>query len=97
MEPNIETPRGITEHHHHHPEPQTVEIHVNRRPVHLKGHRHTGLQIKEAAIAQDVKIELDFLLYLLRPHHPNQQIADGEEVHITDESRFHAIADDDNS
>lgn len=99
MEPNLHTPEGAEHHHHLHPEHhlQPVHFHVNGRPVHLKGHNHTGLQIKEAAIAQHVKIELDFLLYLLRPHHPNQQITDGEEVHITDETRFHAIADDDNS
>jgi thioredoxin reductase len=100
MEPNLQTPQGTEHHHHLHPEHRhlvEVHFHVNDRPVHLKGHRHTGLQIKEAAIAQHVKIQVDFLLYLVRHHHPNQPIADDEEVHITDESRFHAIADDDNS
>jgi hypothetical protein len=63
----------------------------------MMGHRHTGLEIKQAAIAQGVKIEIDFLLYLLRHHEPNKPIADDEEVTITEESRFHAIADDDNS
>ena len=76
---------------------QEIEIHVNERPVHMIGHRHTGLEIKEAAIAQGVKIERDFLLYLVRDHQPNKQIEDEEEVTITDKSRFHAIADDDNS
>jgi len=86
--------------HHHphpHPHPVTVEFHVNEKPVRIEGHRHNGLQIKEAAKAQGVKIELDFLLYLLRHHQPNKLITDGEEVDITHESRFHAIADDDNS
>ena len=82
---------------HHHEPHARVEIHVNEKPVHLVGHRHTGLEIKKAAIAQHVKIEPDFLLYLLRHGEPNQPIADDEEVHVTDESRFHAIADDDNS
>lgn len=83
----------------HHPAQhiQEIEIHVNERPVHMSGHRHTGLEIKEAAIAQDVKIERDFLLYLVRDHQPNKQMEDDEEVTITDKSRFHAIADDDNS
>lgn len=84
------------EHHHHEPHPR-VEIHVNNKPVRLIGHRHTGLEIKQAAIAQHVKIELDFLLYLLRHGEPNKLVADEKEVHVTDESRFHAIADDDNS
>lgn len=100
MEPELQTPHEHSEHHpHHHPthHPEPVRIHVNEKPVHLKGHHHTGLQIKEAAKAQEVKIELDFLLYLLRYHQPNKPIGDHEEVHINDESRFHAIADDDNS
>ena len=98
MEPNMQT-HHAPEQHHHHTEPslQVVEIHVNERPVHMKGHHHTGLQIKEAAIAQHVKIKLDFVLYLLRHHQPNKPVADDEEVTITHESRFHAIADDDNS
>lgn len=74
-----------------------VEIHVNEKPVVMLGHRHTGLEIKEAAIAQHVKIQIDFLLYLLQPNKPNKLIADDDEVTITKESRFHAIADDDNS
>jgi hypothetical protein len=82
---------------HHHEPHARVEIHVNEKPVHLVGDRHTGLEIKKEAIAQHVKIELDFLLYLLRHGEPNKPIDDDEEVHVTDESRFHAIADDDNS
>lgn len=99
MEPTLQAHPEHREHYHHHPTPhlEPVRIHVNEKPVHLHGHRHTGLQIKEAARAQDVKIELDFLLYLLRHHQPNKPIGDDEEVHITHESRFHAIADDDNS
>lgn len=81
---------------HHEPRPR-VDIHVNTKAVRLTGHHPTGLEIKKAAIAQHVKIELDFLLYLLRHGEPNKLIADDEEVHVTDESRFHAIADDDNS
>ena len=85
------------EHHHPHPHPEAVEIHVNEKPVHVIGHRHTGLQIKEASIAQHVKIKLDFLLFLERHHQPNRPIGDDEEVTVTHESRFNAIADDDNS
>jgi len=84
-------------HPHPHPHPETVEFHVNEKPVRMDGHLHTGLQIKQAAKAQGVKIELDFLLYLVRHHQPNKLIPDGEDVHVTHESRFHAIADDDNS
>ena len=47
MEPNLQTPEGAVHHHHLHPEhhPEEVRIHLNDRPVELKGHRHTGLQI----------------------------------------------------
>jgi hypothetical protein len=100
MEPEQQTTHERSElHHHHHPthHPEPVKIHVNEKPVRLKGHHHSGLQIKETAREQRVKIELDFLLYLLRQHQPNKPIGDHEEVYISDESRFHAIADDDNS
>lgn len=76
---------------------ETVTVHVNERPVRLEGHRHTGLEIKEAAIAQQVKIELDFLLYLEGPEGQARHIADDEEVTITDKSHFAAVPDDDNS
>ena len=76
---------------------QAVEIHVNEKPVRMIGHQHNGFEIKEAAIEQHVKIQRDFLLYLLRHHQPNLPIGDDEGVTLTHESRFHAIADDDNS
>jgi hypothetical protein len=91
------SPEEQGHHPQHHPSLKTVEFHVNEKPVRMEGHLHTGLQIKVAAKDQGVKIELDFLLYLLRHHQPNKLITDGEEVHLTHESRFHAIADDDNS
>jgi len=96
----MQAPPETTEHAqpapHPQPHPEGVEIHVNEQPVHLVGHRHTGLQIKEAAIGQGVKIELDFLLYLER-HETNKPIDDDQEVTVTDHSRFEAISDDDNS
>ena len=76
---------------------ETVELHVNEKPVIMQGHQQTGLAIKEAAIAQLVKIQIDFLLYKLQPHNPNKLIADNDETTITKGSCFHAIADDDNS
>lgn len=92
------------QHHDQHRDPhhvdhdvQHLEIHVNKKPVKMIGHRHTGLEIKKAAIDQHVKIKLDFLLYLVREHQPNKEIGDNEPITITNESHFHAIADDDNS
>ena len=77
--------------------PHVITIHVNTKPVVMTGSRHTGLEIKQAAIAQKVKIDVSFLLYLIRQHQPNKLIEDGETVTITDHSEFHAVADDDNS
>ena len=78
-------------------EAQEIEILVNERPVKLIGHRHTGLEIKQAAIAQGVPIGLDFVLSI--EHGPRQTkiIEDGEMVTITRHSRFVVIPDDDNS
>ena len=39
-----------------------VDIVVNRQPVRIEGPKATGLQIKEAAIAQGVKIQVSFQL-----------------------------------
>ena len=45
-------------------EQSSFTVTVNNRPVILTSHRVTGLAIKEAAIAQGVQIEPDFLLTL---------------------------------
>lgn len=94
-----QAPHEVIEHpgHHPHPHPDEVEIHVNERPVHMTGHRHTGLEIKQAAIAQHVRIELDFLLYLEGPEGQAKHIDDGEVVTLTDKTHFAAVPDDDNS
>jgi hypothetical protein len=63
----------------------------------MHGHRHTGLEIKEAAIEQHVKIELDFLLYLEGPEGQAKHIDGDEEVTITEKTHFAAVPDDDNS
>ena len=71
-----------------HPHLTEVEFHINKKPVRMNGHRHTGIEIKDAAIAQHVKIQRDFLLYLEHPHQPNQPIGDDEEVAITEAQPF---------
>jgi hypothetical protein len=77
--------------------PQT-EIHVNNKPVLVDGPRLTGLEIKQAAIAQNVAIELDFLLSEDGEHgKPGQNIGDGDVVTVNKHSRFTAVAPDDNS
>ena len=76
----------------------TVTVTVNRKPVTLEKHRVTGMEIKEAAIAQGIEIELDFLLTLEASEgHPARVIADDEEITITKHSVFRANDGDDDS
>jgi hypothetical protein len=79
------------------PELVTITIQVNEQPVRLEGRRHTGLEIKQAAIAQGVRIQLDFVLLEELPHHRTKEIKDSESVELTDHSRFQAIPNDDQS
>ena len=96
---SVQKPETVGRREDLHPDahPHVITIHVNTKPVRMTGPRHTGLEIKQAAIDQEVKIDVSFLLYLIRHHQPNKLIEDGETVTITDQSEFHAVADDDNS
>jgi hypothetical protein len=74
-----------------------VTVHVNERPVHLPGHHVAGLEIKQAAIAQSVPIQLDFILVEELGHDRTKPITDAKHVHVTHHSRFLANDGDDNS
>jgi hypothetical protein len=74
-----------------------IEVHMNEKPVIFMGHRQTGLQIKEAAIAEGVAIESDFVLSIELGHGCTKLVGDHEEISISSHSRFVAIPDDDNS
>lgn len=75
----------------------TVEIKVNKKPVHIRGPRVTGLQIKEAAKTQGVAIELDFVLSEIQHSGETKVVGDRDTVTVTKHSKFTAVADDDNS
>lgn len=72
-------------------------IAVNKKPVPMTDHRVSGLQVKEAAIAAGVDIELDFQLSIRRPDGRLEVIDDNEKVAINKDSHFRAVAPDDNS
>lgn len=74
-----------------------VVITVNEKPVPISGPRVTGLQIKEAAIAAGVSIGLDFQLSEELPNGRMRIVGDGDVVTVNKNSRFDAIAGDDNS
>lgn len=83
----------------HDPKPQLhdVTIRVNETPVTLPGPKATGAEIKRAAIAQGVQMDLDFILQEERANGTTQQIGDEDIVTINKNSEFIAIAPDDNS
>jgi hypothetical protein len=75
-----------------------VEIEVNNTTVEIDGPTATGLQIKEAAIAQHVaNIEITFLLSKVIGEHKTEGVGDNEVVHLHKGEKFTAVADDDNS
>jgi hypothetical protein len=74
-----------------------VDIVVNRQPVRIEGPKATGLQIKEAAIAQGVKIQVSFQLSEKLGDHKTKVIGDTDTVTLHEGAVFAAVADDDNS
>lgn len=74
-----------------------AQVTVNGKPVILHEHRMTGLQIKEAAIAQKVSIEVGFILQEELPNGHHRIIGDQDVVQIHNHQRFTAIPNDDNS
>jgi len=77
--------------------PRQVDILVNERRVKIDGPRASGLQIKQAAVVQDVPIKLDFVLSEELGERKSRVIGDDVEVAVGDHSRFIAVAPDDNS
>lgn len=79
-------------------EGRTVAVTVNNKRVALPGHRVTGLEVKQAAIAQGVEIELDFILTLeARDGVPARTVDDNDTITVTDHAEFTANDGDDDS
>jgi len=76
---------------------RTIEIIVNNRRVQVEDKRLTGLEIKEAAIAQGVLIQLDFILSEHRGQGGTRVVGDTDEVKVHKHAKFTAVAGDDNS
>lgn len=74
-----------------------LRVVVNRKhEVIIQGRRQTGASIKEAAIAQGVPIQMDFLLS--RQDGPKfSLVADEEHILVRDGDQFRAVDGDDNS
>ena len=76
---------------------KTVTIEVNDHKVDMPAGPATGLEIKQAAIKQDVHIELNFVLQMQLPNGSSKMIGDDDKVQLTEHLTFTAIAPDDNS
>jgi hypothetical protein len=74
-----------------------VAIVVNTKAVQIPGPTATGLQIKEAAIADGVQIQLSFQLSEKTGERKTKVIGDTDTVHLHEGQVFTAVADDDNS
>jgi hypothetical protein len=75
-----------------------VTVKVNGDPVELPAHRVSGLEIKEAAIAQGVPIKLDFeLTWEAHDKKPEQNVTDDEKITVTKHSEFTAVDNEEDS
>jgi predicted nuclease with TOPRIM domain len=75
-----------------------IEVLVNDKyKVILLGKNHTGLSVKQAAIAQHVPIQLDFVLSIELGGGKTEIIGNDQPIKVKKGDRFLAIPDDDNS
>lgn len=76
---------------------ETVTIKVNNHEVRMPAGPTTGLDIKNAAIDQDVNIQPDFVLQVQLPNGSSKVVGDGDKVPLAEHLNSTAIAPDDNS
>lgn len=79
------------------PKPSKIVIEVNGKPVKMEEKEATGLEIKQAAIAQGVNIQPNFVLQQELPNGSGKIVGDQDKVHLSKGMSFTAIAPDDNS
>jgi hypothetical protein len=77
--------------------PRLVEVSVNGKSVQIQGPKATGLAIKEAAVAQGVPIQVDFVLSEIVGRSKRKVVGDTDSVAVNKNSEFIAVAPDDNS
>lgn len=78
-------------------EPKTITIEVNSYKVKMLEGPVTGLEIKEAAIKQNVEIQPNFVLHEELPNGTGKIIGDDDKIQLRDYLSFTAITPDDNS
>jgi len=72
-------------------------ISVNRKPVEVDGPLTTGREIKQAAVAQGVAIQVDFKLARVGVDGKQHIVGDSEKVDVLEFKTFYATDGDDNS
>ncbi|MFH9562684.1 multiubiquitin domain-containing protein [Streptomyces globisporus] len=77
--------------------PVKVTVTVNNQPLILPGRELTGLEIKQAAIAQGLPIDIGFQLSVKRGNGRYEVIDDGERIRVHPNQEFLAVPPDDNS
>jgi L-cysteine desulfidase len=76
---------------------KAVDILVNGKPVTVPDKEVTGLQIKEAAIAQGVNIKLNFLVFRDLSNGQQASVKDDETIKVHHKERFDVLCNDDHS
>lgn len=79
------------------PSPHTVTVLVNEKPVEVPAPKATGLEIKQAAVNAGLPVQTDFVLSEEEHNGTTRIVGDEDEVTVNKNSRFLAIAPDDNS
>ncbi|WP_369368176.1 multiubiquitin domain-containing protein [Streptomyces sp. CG4] len=79
------------------PRPHTVTVTVNGQPVVVPDHEATGLDIKQASIAQGLPIDEGFQLSVRQGNGRYEVVADEENLHVHAHQEFLAVPPDDNS
>ena len=76
---------------------KTITIEVNSHKVKMPEGLATGIEIKEAAIKQGVRIQPNFVLQVELPNGTAKIIGDDDKIQLHDHLSFTAIEPDDNS
>ena len=76
----------------------TITVKINNNPVEFTKRIVTGLELKQTAIKQGVRIEVGFVLYPVKTDGgAGASIDDAEKVTLRDCDEFRCVAPDDNS
>lgn len=74
-----------------------VTVLFNKQQITLQQRKYTGIELKEAAIAHGVAIQLDFVLFDVKHNGRRETVGDRDTVQVNKESEFAAMGNDDNS